>query len=60
MTVSEKRKASNAKWDRENMVKLGANVTRSYAAQVKAKAAEKGRSIHSIIKDALDAFLAED
>ena len=59
MTVSEKKKASNAKWDRENMVKLGVNVRRTYADAVKAKAADEGTTVHAILKAALDAFLAE-
>ena len=60
MPVSDKKKASNAKWDRENMVKLGVNVRRSYADEVRAKAAGEGVTVHSILKAALDDFLRDD
>ena len=58
MPLSGKKKETNARWNKENMVRLGVNVTRSYADQIRAKAADEGRSVHSILKAALDAFLA--
>ena len=42
MTISEKKKASNYKWDRENMTTLGCRLRRDYAERIKAAAAAAG------------------
>lgn len=55
--ISEKKKATNYKWDRENMTTLGVRVRRDYAEQIKQKAADEGTTINAILKAALDAFM---
>jgi len=55
--ISEKKKASNYKWNKENMVKVGVNIRRDYAEQIKQKAADEGTTVHAIIKAALDAYM---
>lgn len=58
--VSDGKKANNAKWDRANMSTLSTHVRKDYAERVKAKAAAQGKSVHQIIRAALDAFLDDD
>ena len=58
--VSDKKKATNARWDAENMTNLACRVRKTYAERVKAKAAAQGKSVHQIIRAALDAFLDDD
>lgn len=58
--VSEKKKISNARWDAENMTNLAVRVRRTYADRVRAKAASEGKTVGSILRAALDDFLADD
>ncbi len=57
MTISEKKKASNYKWDRENMTTLGCRLRRDYAERIKAAAAAAGTTPSTIMRQALDAFM---
>lgn len=57
MTISEKKKASNYKWDRENMTTLGCRVRRDYAERIKAAAAAAGTTPGAIMRKALDEFM---
>ena len=59
MTISEKKKASNYKWDRENMTTLGCRLRRDYAERIKAAAAAAGTTPSSIMRRALDDFMRE-
>lgn len=60
MPVSDAKKASNRKWDIENMTNLCVRVRKTYADAIKAKAAREGISVSSILKAALDDFLGDD
>lgn len=51
MPISEKKKASNAKWNRENMITLGCSVKRSQADAFKEYAAGKGKTANTVLKD---------
>lgn len=51
MPVSEKKKASNAKWDRENMTTLGCRVKKSEAAAFKEHCARQGKTSNTVLKD---------
>lgn len=59
MAISEKKKASNYKWDRENMTTLGCRLRRDYAEQIKAAAAAAGTTPGAIMRRAIDEFMAE-
>lgn len=55
--ISEKKKASNAKWDKENMTSLACRVKRDYAEKFKATCAEAGTTPNAVLKAAVDEFL---
>lgn len=57
--VTPAKRASNDKWDRENMTILGCKVRREYADQVRKEAQRRGDSVNAVIKRALDAYLEE-
>ena len=58
--VTEAKKASNAKWDKQNMTVLGCKVKKEYADQVRAVAASRGESVHAVLKRALDEYMARE
>lgn len=51
MPVSDKKKASNARWDKENMITLGCKVKRTQAAAFKAYAAQQGKTGNTLLKE---------
>lgn len=55
--VSPKKRASNNKWDAENMTVLGVKVRKDYAEKVRQKAKERGDTINAILKEALDDYM---
>ena len=55
--VSPKKRASNNKWDAENMTVLGVKVRKDYAEKVRQKAKDRGYTINAILKDALDDYM---
>lgn len=55
--VSPKKRASNNKWDAENMTVLGVKVRKDYAEEVKRKAKERGDTVNAILKAALDKYM---
>ena len=55
--VSPKKRASNHKWDAENMTVLGVKVRKDYAEEVKKKAKERGDTVNAILKAALDKYM---
>lgn len=55
--VTPAKRASNDKWDRENMTILGCKVRREYADQVREEAQRRGDSVNAVIKQALDDYL---
>lgn len=59
MPVSEAKKRSNAKYDREHMTILGCKVRKEFAAKVKEKAKEKGTNVNAILLKAIKEFMAE-
>lgn len=59
MPVSEAKKRSNAKYDREHMTILACKVRKEYAVQVKKKAEEKGTSVNAILLKAIKEFMEE-
>lgn len=57
--VSPKKRASNNKWDTENMTVLGVKVRKEYADKVRRKAKERGDTVNAILKAALDRYMEE-
>ena len=57
--VSEKKKASNAKWDKENMTTLACRVKKEYAAKFRAACAAQGTTPNAVLKQAADDFMRE-
>lgn len=55
--VSPKKRASNNKWDAENMTVLGVKVRKDYADEVRQKAKERGDTVNAILKAALDKYM---
>lgn len=55
--VSPKKRASNNKWDAENMTVLGVKVRKDYAEEVKKRAKERGDTVNAILKAALDKYM---
>lgn len=51
MAVSEKKKASNAKWDKANMSVLACKVRKEQAEAFKAYAAQQGKASNTLLKE---------
>lgn len=49
--ISEKKKISNAKWDKENMSTLGCRVRKSDAEKFKQYAKEQGKTANTVLKE---------
>ena len=54
MAISEKKKASNAKWDKENMRVLACKVSAKKADEFRAYAAAHGHSVHAQLLEYVD------
>ncbi|MEE0265113.1 MAG: hypothetical protein UD936_05750 [Acutalibacteraceae bacterium] len=51
MALSEKKKQSNAKWDKENMATLGCKVKKEEAETFKEYANSKGKTANGVLKE---------
>lgn len=51
MPVSEKKKASNAKWDKENMTTLGCRVKKEDAIAFKQYCGRQGKTSNTMLKE---------
>lgn len=51
MAISEAKKKSNAKWDKENMATLGCKVKRDQAERFKQYAADHGKTGNTLLKE---------
>lgn len=51
MAVSEKKKASNAKWDSANMATLGCRVKKIQATAFKEYCENQGKTSNTVLKD---------
>lgn len=51
MPISEKKKASNAKWDKENMATLGCRVKKTEAEAFKQYAAQRGTTANTLLRE---------
>ena len=55
--VSEKKKQSNARWDKENMTTLGCRVRKDLADRFRAACRLKGTTPNAVFRAALDDFV---
>ena len=51
MTVSEKKKISNRRWDKDNVKRISLCVKKDYAATIERRAAELGKPVNRYIVD---------
>lgn len=51
MAISDAKKKSNAKWDKENMATLGCKVKKAQAERFKQYAAENGTTSNTLLKE---------
>lgn len=49
MAISEKKKASNNKWDKANMSVLACKVPKEKAEEFRDYCAEQGKSVHAVL-----------
>ena len=57
MAISPAKKASNARWDKDNMTTLGCRVKREDAEKYHAAAKSQGTTINAVLKCALEELL---
>ena len=57
--VTQKKRASNNKWDAANMTVLGCKVRRDYADRVRACCETNGDTVNSVLRAALDRYLEQ-
>jgi len=57
MPISEKKKISNARWDKENMTSLACRVKKDFADEFKAACAASGTTSNAVLKQAAEDFL---
>ena len=54
--VTEAKKASNAAWDKENMVYQTVKVRREILEEFKAKVKERGDKVNTVLRDAMISY----
>ena len=59
MALSEAKKQSNAKWDKENMAYQTVKVRRELLDQFKAECARRGDKVHTILRQAIEDYIAQ-
>ena len=57
--VTEAKKRSNAKWDKENMTMLGCKVRKTKADEFKAACKLSGTTPNAVFRKAMDEFLED-
>lgn len=60
MAVSEKKKASNAKWDSVNMATLGCRVKKTQAIAFRAYCEGQGKTSNTVLKDFVLACIGQE
>lgn len=56
--VSEKKRASNARWDAENMAYQTVKVSRRLLDDFKAACAERGDRVNTVLRQAMESYVA--
>ena len=57
--VTRAKRASNNKWDKENMTILACKVRKDYADTVKQQASKRGMSVNAVLLNAVSDFMGE-
>ena len=57
MAVSDAKRKSNEKWDRENMAYQTAKVRREQLEQFKAACAERGDRVNTVLREAMENYI---
>ena len=57
MAVSDAKRKSNEKWDRENMAYQTVKVRRELLEQFKATCAERGDRINTVLREAMENYI---
>lgn len=60
MAVSAAKRASNDRWDRENMAYQTVKVSRALLEAFKAKATARGEKVNTILRQAMEKYIAEE
>ena len=60
MTVSEKKKISNRRWDRDNVKRISLCVKKEFAATIAERAAELDKPVNRYIVDLIKQDLKEE
>ena len=55
--VSEAKKASNARWDQQNMVYQTVKIRRELLEEFKAKCAERGDKVNTVLREAMEKYI---
>lgn len=58
--VSEKKKITNARWDKNNMATLACKVRKEQAEAFKEYAANQGKTANTVLKDFVESCIDED
>lgn len=59
MPISEAKKASNAKWDADNMAYQTVKVRRQLLEDFKAACAANGDKVNTVLREAMENYLAD-
>ena len=59
MALTEAKKQSNAKWDKENMAYQTVKVRRELLDQFKAECARRGDKVNTILREAMEDYIAQ-
>lgn len=59
MAVSEAKKASNAKWDADNMAYQTVKVRRQLLDDFKAACAARGDRVNTVLREAMEAYISQ-
>ena len=57
MAVSDAKRKSNEKWDRENMTYQTVKVRRELLEQFKAACAERGDRVNTVLREAMENYI---
>ena len=57
MAVSDAKRQSNEKWDRENMAYQTVKVRRELLEQFKATCAERGDRVNTVLREAMENYI---
>ena len=59
MAVSDAKRKSNEKWDRENMAYQTVKVRRDLLEQFKATCAERGDRVNTVLREAMENYITQ-